>query len=92
MEIAVGLALGYALSNLAHEISISFVEFWRYRELHAGDPGTDLALENLFSEGFALRIGDRYLDLNRILAALLQGLLILVAALFLWREDRDAAR
>lgn len=90
MEIVVGLALGYALSSLAHEISVSFVEFWRYRDADTGDPGTDLALENLFSEGFALRIGDRYFDLNRVLAALLQGLLVLAAALLLWREDKEA--
>lgn len=88
MEIVVGLALGYALADLAGALSATIIDFWRY-EPFEGDGGTGLALENLFSEGFSLRIGERFLDLSRIFAAVLQALLILGVALLLWRKDEE---
>lgn len=87
MEIVVGLALGFALADLIGAISATTVEFWRYTVPPEED--VPLGLEGLFSRGWSIRIGDRYLDFTRVLEAILQGVLILLAALILWPPDDD---
>jgi hypothetical protein len=79
MEIAVGVLLGFAIVDLANAVSVTAVEFWRYKAPD-GD-GTAIALEGLFNRG--IRIGDRYLDVAEIIRAVLQTVLILAAALLL---------
>jgi hypothetical protein len=97
MEIAIGVALALALVDLATAIGNTLVSFWNTPALgdaeafgDTDEEGTRLALENLFSDpGFDLA-GHR-LDLSIVIAALIEVLLVLVLALWLWpRQKPDA--
>jgi hypothetical protein len=96
MEIAIGVALALALVDLAQAIGQTFVYWWRtpvsaFETTGGEDAGTALALENLFSaEGFDL--GGRVLDLSYIVGALIEVLLVLGLALWLWPRQSGERR
>jgi hypothetical protein len=89
MEVTIGVALAFALVDLARAVGDTLVRWWQTpspsTEVRGDDPsnGTILALENLFSDG-AYEVGGRLLDLSLFVGAVIEVALVLALALWLW--------